>query len=69
MQKLEDIVEKLSRGIPLSAAQRDHQLTGNFVDFRECHIEQNWLLIYRIHDYELVLELIRTGTHNDLFGR
>jgi mRNA interferase YafQ len=44
---------------------RDHQLKGVFRDCRECHIEPDWLLIYRIEGD--VLQLVRTGTHSDLF--
>lgn len=67
MKKLEHIVEKLARGVPLHLEEKDHQLSGNFSDFRECHIEPDWLLIYRIYEDEVILELIRTGTHSDLF--
>ena len=48
---------------------RDHELTGNWVGHRECHIQPDWLLIYRIEDDVLVLTLARTGTHSDLFSK
>lgn len=44
---------------------RDHALCGNYSDYRECHIEPDWLLIYRQKGNELLL--YRTGTHADLF--
>lgn len=44
----------------------DHNLTGNYIGYRECHIESDWLLIYRQSEMELFL--YRTGTHADLFG-
>ncbi|MFR2046633.1 MAG: type II toxin-antitoxin system YafQ family toxin [Lachnospiraceae bacterium] len=44
-----------------------HNLTENYRDFRECHIEPNWLLVYRTDDDQLELFLFRTGTHSDLF--
>ena len=48
---------------------RDHQLSGNMRDFRECHIEPDWLLIYQIHEDVLVLTATSAGTHADLFGK
>lgn len=48
---------------------RDHALTGNWSGHRECHIQPDWLLVYRIEDDVLVLTLARTGTHSDLFGK
>ena len=45
----------------------DHQLTGNLKDFRECHIEPDWLLIYQIFEDTLILSATGTGTHSDLF--
>ena len=47
---------------------KDHQLTGNLHDFRECHIEPDWLLMYQIFENELILSATATGTHSDLFG-
>ena len=47
----------------------DHQLTGNLKDYRECHIQPDWLLMYRIEKNILVLTLQRTGTHSDLFDK
>ena len=53
---------------PLPAANKDHALKGVFRGFRECHIQPNWLLMYRKDDLQLQLVLMRTGTHADLFG-
>lgn len=64
---LNDIVEKLARQEPLPKKNRDHSLTGDFIGFRECHIQTDWLLVYRVNDEELILFLTRTGTHSDLF--
>lgn len=63
--KLDDIIRKLARGEPLDIRHRDHALVGNWASFRECHIEPDWLLIYRIEPDVLVLTLARTGTHGD----
>lgn len=64
---LEDIVDKLQNGIPLEEKHRDHELKGKFKGFRECHIQPDWLLMYLIEDDVLVLTLIDTGTHSDMF--
>ena len=66
---LEDVVTALAMGEPLPDTNKDHALTGNWVGHRECHIQPDWLLIYRIEDDVLVLTLARTGTHSDLFGK
>lgn len=65
IDKLEEIVDRLQAGQPLDPRHRDHSLTGVYSGHRECHIEPDWLLIYRITDDELML--VRTGTHSDLF--
>ena len=68
LQELKDILEKLANGEVLEEKHHDHNLTGDYVSFRECHIRPDWLLIYRINQGELVLVAQRTGTHSDLFG-
>ena len=67
MIKLADIIEKLSNGEILADRHRDHDLKGDFQGFRECHVEQDLLLIYKMFDEQLVLVLVRVGSHNDLF--
>ena len=67
LDKLQAIVDKLAAEIPLEQKHRDHALTGNYKDFRECHIEPDWLLIYRKDTDVLELFLFRTGAHADLF--
>ena len=66
---LEKVVALLAMGEPLSEENRDHELSGDWVGHRECHIQPDWLLVYRIEDDVLVLTLTRTGTHSDLFGK
>ena len=70
-EELNDIVLKLANDVPLPAKNKDHYLQGEFVGCRECHIKPDWLLIYRKTDNnELqILELVRTGTHSDLFKK
>ena len=64
-----EVVEKLARDELLPARYRDHRLLGKYKGFRECHILPNWILVYRITQGGSVLELSRTGTYSDLFGR
>ena len=66
---LDDIIRKLASGEPLPEKNKDHFLTGNLSGHRECHIQPDWLLIYRIENDLLILTLSRTGTHSDLFGK
>lgn len=69
IELLDDIIRSLSSGESLPQKNKDHALTGGWVGHRECHIQPDWLLIYRIDDDVLVLTLTRTGTHSDLFGK
>ena len=64
---LNSIVDRLAQGETLPAKHRDHSLTGDYIGFRECHIQPDWLLIYRAEEEALMLFLMRTGTHADLF--
>ena len=64
---LEQVVDKLANLEPLPPNNRDHALTGDYAGFRECHIQPDWLLVYRVEEEELILFLSRTGTHSDLF--
>lgn len=67
IQELDKVVTSLANNEVLDSKYKDHALLGKYSDFRECHIEPDWLLIYRIDDDELTLFLFRTGTHSDLF--
>ena len=62
-----ETIDKLANGEILDVKYKDHQLTGNYSTFRECHIQPNWLLIYLKEEDVMVLTLIDTGTHSDLF--
>ena len=66
LNKLGYIVEKLANKEVVEEKFRDHELTGLYKGFRECHIEPDWLLIYRYIEGVLVLSLSRTGSHSDL---
>ena len=67
MRLLKEIMTKLVNEELLESKHRDHKLTGNYKDHRECHIEPDWLLIYRVCSKEIIFE--RTGTHSDLFKK
>ncbi len=69
IEKLIDIVEKLANGKELEVKYENHKLRNDktFKDCYECHIEPNWLLIYKYKDNELVLLLFMAGSHSDLF--
>ncbi len=64
---LRAVIEKLARGEPLPAQNKDHPLHSNWTGYRECHIQNDWLLIYKYKNEELILSLTATGTHSDLF--
>ena len=64
-----DVIDKLANGKKLDPKYRDHDLSGDYVGTRECHIEPDWLLVYEIRDDVLVLMLYRLGTHSELFKK
>lgn len=66
MALLQQVIDTLRIPDALPVKNRDHNLSGNYSGYRECHIEPDWLLIYKQTDTELRLD--RTGTHADLFG-
>lgn len=66
MNRLFEVISILANGEDLPSKYRDHRLRGNFSRCRECHIEPDWLLIYRISGN--LLELVETGSHSDLFS-
>lgn len=70
IEKLTEVVNTLASGKELAKKYKNHSLINNleFKNCQECHIEPNWLLIYKINDSELILLLIETGTHSDLFN-
>ena len=59
-------VDTLRIPAPLPPKNKEHNLSGNYAGYRECHLQPDWLLIYQQTDTELLLH--RTGTHSDLFG-
>ena len=63
LEKLDTVIDLLASGKILGGAYRDHALKGKLVGIRECHIEPDWLLLYQLDEGQLVLLLVRTGTH------
>jgi mRNA interferase YafQ len=65
IEKLDAVMMLLINEEPLPQRNRDHALTGNFKGYRDCHIEPDWLLIYKVDGDAIIFE--RTGTHSDIF--
>jgi mRNA interferase YafQ len=65
-KKILAIMKRLINQESLEPRHKEHNLRGNYIGRRECHIEPDWLLIYKIAGDEIIFE--RTGTHADLFG-
>ena len=65
LSALKDVLEQLVTGKPLPQKYSDHRLSGKFKQYRECHIQGDWLLVYRVGFG--VVELVRLGTHSELF--
>ena len=68
VRKINEVVHLLERGLALPPKMKDHSLVGNFAGHRECHVSPDLLLIYKIVDEILILELVDSGSHADIFG-
>ena len=68
LNKLFAIIDTLASGNVLDAKYKDHALSGKYAGTRECHVEPDWLLIYKVQKDVLVLMLYRLGSHSELFG-
>ena len=67
IEELDNVIRLLAEDDPLPEKYKDHDLSGSWKGFRECHIQPDWLLIYRVFNNNLILSLSRTGSHSDLF--
>ena len=67
MSLIDDVISLLAENGSLPAEYKEHNLTGDWKGFRECHIRPDWLMIYAIRNEVLTLTLARTGSHSDLF--
>lgn len=65
--KLNEVVRLIAMQEPLPAKNKDHNLSGEYLGCRECHIQPDWLLIYKVKEAVCILNLVRTGSHSDLF--
>ena len=68
IEKLKTVMHQLANQRPLESRYHDHALTGNLRGHRDCHIEPDWILIYRIDRDLQEITFVRTGSHADLFG-
>ena len=70
LKKLSDVVKKIANGKTLETKYKDHALqdTKYYRNCRECHIEPDWLLVYKFKDDEIILYLVETGSHSDIFN-
>ena len=69
VKQLQEVITLLAEEKPLPSKYKDHALQDSkeYKGMRECHIQPDWLLIYKVYKDSLILQLIRTGTHSDLF--
>lgn len=67
LEKFKSIAKTLLSGLPLNETHKDHKLIGNYIGRRECHIEPDWLLVYKVTKTQIIFE--RMGTHSDLFKK
>jgi mRNA interferase YafQ len=67
-EEIRQVINLLAKKEKLDARYRDHKLQGEYSGYRECHIKSDLLLVYQIHEEQLVLVLIDVGTHSYLFG-
>lgn len=67
INKLFDIISTLAEGKKLDSKYRDHNLSGDYIGCRECHVEPDWLLVYEVMDHVLILMIYRVGAHSELF--
>jgi len=65
LSDLQTVIKILAREAPLPEKYKGHNLSGDYVEYKECHIRPDWLLIYKLFDGELLLA--RTGSHSELF--
>ena len=64
-EKIKDVIRKLIDEEKLDQRYKDHPLRGDYKGSRDCHVETDWILIYRIHGNQI--QFLRTGSHSDLF--
>ena len=68
IEELNKVINIIAKGEKLLEKYQDHQLKGEFKEYRECHIKPDILLMYEIKNKELILIIINIGSHSQLFG-
>ena len=68
IDQLDEVIKVIASGEPLDPKFKDHPLSGDWKGYRECHVQPDWLLVYKLFNDTLILTLTRTGTHSDIFG-
>lgn len=68
IKKLKAVIGALLEGRQLALSYRDHRLVGSHMGHRECHIEPDWLFVYKVNQNDKAIIFVRTGSHSDLFG-
>lgn len=69
MEALKEVIDLLCKEKDLPKKYRDHDLSNNWRGYRECHINPDWLLIYRVDETHKILKLMRVGSHSNLFKK
>ena len=71
INKLKIIIDKLANKEPLEQKYKDHQLYNDkrFKNCRDCHIEPDWILIYKYIEDEIILVLVNTGSHSNILDK
>jgi len=69
MSLLDNVIRKLANGETLPPQYRDHPLKGNRKGYHDCHLKDDWVMIYKINKDILTLILLETGTHSDLLEK
>ena len=67
LELLGEVIDRLARGEKLAAKYKDHQLTGELKEFRECHVQNDLLLVYIKNSDLLILVLVNIGSHSQIF--
>ena len=67
IEKLFEVIEMIASCVPLDSHYKDHHLKGEWANYRECHIEPDYLLIYQIYSNKVLIA--RTGSHSELFKK
>lgn len=67
IEELDKVIERLVAGEVLEEKYRNHKMVGAMQDCFECHVLPDWLLIYKKYEDTLILKLVATGTHSELF--